>query len=62
MQEKERNIGKPMYKWKDNIRMNPKEIDVNVRNLIDSSQDWDFLESTYECSIESPDSTSHGIS
>ena len=32
-------IGRPRRRWKDNIRMNFKEIDFNTRNLVDSVQD-----------------------
>ena len=29
-------------RWEDNIKMDIKEIGVNVRNLIDSAQDMDY--------------------
>ena len=37
-----RPIGRPRLRWEDNIRMDLKEIDVNMRNWIDSSQDRDY--------------------
>ena len=39
----------------DNIRMDPKEIDINTRIWVDSAQEG-LLESPCECSIESPGS------
>jgi hypothetical protein len=49
-----RPLGKPRRRWEDNIRMDLKEIDINTRNWVDSSQD-----SPCECCIESPSSISH---
>ena len=32
---------KPRHRWKDNIRMDLKEIGINTRNWVGSAQDWD---------------------
>ena len=37
-----RPLGRPRRKWEDNIRMDPKEIDINRRNWVDSAQDRDY--------------------
>ena len=37
----ERFLGRPRYGWEDNIRMNLKEIGVNMRNWVDSTEDRD---------------------
>ena len=29
-----RPLGRPRHRWKDNIRMDPKEIDISTRNFI----------------------------
>ena len=34
--------GKPWRRWEDNIRMDLKEIGINTRNWVDSSQDRDY--------------------
>ena len=35
-------LGRPRRRWKDNIRIDLKEICVNTRNFIDSVQDRDY--------------------
>ena len=55
-------MGRPRRRWKDNIRMDLEEIDINAGNLVDSAQDIGLLESPCECDIEPPGSISHGIS
>ena len=35
-------IGRPRRRWEDNIRMDLKEIGINTRNWIDSTQDRDL--------------------
>ena len=55
-----RPLGKPRRRWEENIRMDLKEIGINLRNWFDL--DMDLLESPCECSIEPPDSISHGVS
>ena len=37
-----RLVGRPRRRWEDNIRMDLKEIGINTRNWVDSSQDWDY--------------------
>ena len=34
-----RPLGRPRRRWKDNIRMDLKEIGINTRNWVDSAQD-----------------------
>ena len=36
-----RLLGRPRHRWKDNIRMDLKEIGINIRNWVDSAQDRD---------------------
>ena len=33
---------KPRHRWDDNIRMGLKEININTRNWVDSTQDRDY--------------------
>ena len=54
-----RLLGMTRPRWEDNIRINLKEIEVNVRS---SAQNRGFLESPYECGIEPPSFLSHGVS
>ena len=37
-----RTIGRPRCRWEDNIRMDLKEIGINMRNWVDSVQDTDY--------------------
>ena len=37
-----RAFGRPRHRWEDNIRMDLKEIVINIRNWIDSAQDRDY--------------------
>ena len=54
-----RPLGRPRYRWEDNIRMNPKEIGIIKRNWVDSAL---CRESPCECSIEPSGSIIHGVS
>jgi hypothetical protein len=36
------DLERPRHRWEDCIRMDLKEIDVNIRNSIDSAQDRDY--------------------
>ena len=45
------------HRWEGNIRMDLKEIGINTRNWIESTQDRDPC----ECGIEPPCSISHGL-
>jgi hypothetical protein len=38
----ERPIERPRHRWEDNIRMDLKEVGVNMRNWINSAQDRDY--------------------
>ena len=35
-------IGRPRGKWEDNIRMDLREIDINMRIWVDSAQDREY--------------------
>jgi hypothetical protein len=35
-------LGRPRHRWEDNIRMDFKEIGINMSNWVDSAQDRDF--------------------
>ena len=37
-----RPLGRPSPRWKDNIRMDLKEICINTRNWVDSAQDRNY--------------------
>ena len=37
-----RPLGRPSRRWEDNIRINLKEIGINMRNCVDSAQDRDY--------------------
>ena len=37
-----RPLGRPSYRWEDNIRMYLKEIGINTRNWVDLAQDRDY--------------------
>ena len=37
-----RSLRRPRHIWKDNIRMDIKEIGINTRNWVDSAQDRDY--------------------
>ena len=37
-----RPLGRPRLRWVDNIRMDLKEIGINMRNWVDSAQDRDY--------------------
>ena len=39
---RKRPLGRPTHRWEDNIRMDLKEICINTRNWVDSSQDRDY--------------------
>jgi hypothetical protein len=38
----ERPLWRPRRRWEDNIRMDLKEIVINTRNWVDSTQDSDY--------------------
>ena len=37
-----RSLGRPRRRWKDNIRMDLKEIGINKRNWVDSTQNRNY--------------------
>jgi hypothetical protein len=37
-----RPLGRPRRRWEDNIRMGLKEIGINTRNWVDSTQDRNY--------------------
>ena len=37
-----RPLRRPRSRWEDNIRINLKEIGINMRKLVDSAQDRDY--------------------
>ena len=37
-----RSLGRPRREWEDNIWMDLKEIDINMRNWVDSAEDRDY--------------------
>ena len=37
-----RLLGRPRRRWDDNIRMDLKEIGINMRNSVDSAQDRNY--------------------
>ena len=39
---RKRPLGSSTRRWKDNIRMHLKEIGVNMRNWVDSTQERDY--------------------
>ena len=49
-----RALGRPRRRWEDNIRIDLEEIDINIRNWVDSAQDRDYC--------EPPSSISQGVS
>ena len=56
-----RPLGRRRRKWEDNIRMDLKEIDIHMRNWVNSGQDRDYW-SPSKCAIEPPGFISHGVS
>ena len=34
-------LGRPSCRWKDNIRVDVKEIGIHTRDWVNSAQDWD---------------------
>ena len=49
-----RPLGRPKRRWEDNIRMDLKEIGINLRNWVDLAQVYGILENPCECGIEPP--------
>ena len=51
--------GRPRHKWEVNIRIDLKEIDVNMRDWIDMTQDRDYWRTAR--GIEHPGSIRYGV-
>ena len=45
-------LGRSRHRWEDNIRMNLKEISINARNWVDSTQDRDYWRALVNASIK----------
>ena len=39
---RKRLVGRPRRRWEDNIKMNLREIDINMKNWVDWVQDRDY--------------------
>ena len=52
-------LGRPWFRWKDNIRIIIKEILVNMRNCVDSAQNRDYWIALVNAAL--PGSISHGV-
>ena len=50
------------FRWEDNIRMDLKEIGINMRNWVDLTEDRDYWRALCESGIEPPGSISRGVS
>ena len=46
-----RPLGKPRFRWEDNIRMELKEIVINTRNWVDSAQNKDYWRSLVNAAL-----------
>ena len=49
---RKRFLGKPRRIWEVNIRMDPKDMGVNTRNVIDSAQDVDYWRSLVNATLD----------
>ena len=54
-----RPLGRPRRRWEANIRMDFKELCVNTRNWVDSSQDRNYWRA--KCEIEPPGPINYGV-
>ena len=57
---RKRPLGRPRRRQEYNVRMDFKEIGINMRNWVDSTQDR-YLEGPCECGIKPPGLISHGV-
>ena len=48
-----RHLGRPRPRWKDNNRMDLKEIGINTRNLVGSAQDRDYWRALVNAAMDS---------
>ena len=49
---RKRSLGRPRHRWEDNIRMDLKEIGINMRNWDDSAQDRDYWRALMNVALE----------
>ena len=56
----ERPLGRHRRRWKDNIRMDLKEIGINTRTC-GLGSGYELLENPCECDIEPPGSTTYEV-
>ena len=49
-----RPLGRPRRRWKDNIRMDLKEIGIKTRNWVDSAQDRDDWRALVNATLNLP--------
>ena len=56
-----RPLGRLRHRWEDNIRMDLKEIGINMRNWIDSAQDRDYWRNPLNCGTGPPGSIILGV-
>jgi hypothetical protein len=54
-----RPLGKPRRRWEDNNRKDLEEIDINMRNWVDSAQDREYWRALVNAALGS---ISHGVS
>ena len=52
--KRNRLLGRPRNTWKDNVRMDLKEIAIYTKNLVDSDQDKGYWRALYGCGFEPP--------
>ena len=46
-----RPLLKPRHRWEDNIRMKLKEIGIDTRNLVNSTQDRDYWRALFNAAL-----------
>ena len=51
---------RPRCRWEDNIRIDLKEVGINMRNLVDSTQDRDYWGALVNSAFETFGYISHG--
>ena len=49
-----RPLGRPRRRWEDNVRMDRKELGINMRNWVDSAQDRDFWRALVNVALNLP--------
>ena len=57
-----RPLGRPRHRWEDNIRMDLKEIGINMRNRVDSALDRDYWRALVDAGLNFRVSISCGVS